>query len=352
VALGDYGRIVASDDPAGGSAWSRTTITSYNALSHVSCASRSLCVATDGMGHVVASPHPTRAAATWRVAKVHQRGLIDIWCQSASLCVAVDYNDNLLTSTAPTAGAGAWSSDPVAGVPSFGGITCASTSLCVAGGRFHFIATSTDPASGGSTWSAFQVGPESYGERDPAEISCPSPSLCVALGFRGGPGHADRVFSSSDPTGGAQAWRIVDVHANHLADVSCPSVRLCVVVRDNPRNQVLFSTRPTGGAGAWKATEVKRPSQPGGACGGRSSRCPTLRSVSCASNHLCAAIGRFRGRNVVFASTDPTGASRAWKRARVHADARFGLRDVSCPSPKLCVIVDDHGRAFVGRERR
>jgi hypothetical protein len=58
------------------------------------------------------------------------------------------------------------------------------------------------------------------------------------------------------------------------------------------------------------------------------------------------------GRNVVYVSTDPTGGSGSWKRASVHADARFELRDVSCPSPRLCVIVDDHGRAIIGKARR
>ncbi len=64
---------------------------------------------------------------------------------------------------------------------------------------------------------------------------------------------------------------------------------------------------------------------------------------------LCVTVGRSMGRNVVCVSTNPTGGSGAWKRAPVHADGGFGLTDVSCPSPKLCVIVDDHGRAFVGR---
>jgi hypothetical protein len=290
---------------------------------------------------------------------VFRRALIDISCTSPSLCVGVDERANVFTSTAPTRGRGAWSRAIVQDVAGFGGVSCASASLCVAGGYFGVIATSLDPPAGGQSWNVAQISSGEYGSREPTRISCPSPSLCVALGFRGGPGHADRIFSSSEPTGGAEAWRIVDVHANHLTDVSCPSIHLCAVVRDNPAKQVLTSARPTGGEHTWRATEIKRPSQRRARCGGprpgpgpEPRRCPSLRAVSCPSTKLCVTVGRSMGRNVVYVSRDPTGGTSAWKRASVHADPRFGLTDVSCSSAKLCVIVDDHGRAFVGRARR
>ena len=80
------------------------------------------------------------------------------------------------------------------------GVSCPSPSLCVAvsggsnnanGGK---VLTSTNPASG--NWKVADLGPS----LDLRGVSCGTPSLCVAVAREG------RMFVSTDPTGGASAW--------------------------------------------------------------------------------------------------------------------------------------------------
>jgi hypothetical protein len=82
-------------------------------------------------------------------------------------------------------------------------------------------------------------------------VSCASESLCVAVGYEGS------VYVSTDPTGGAKAWSVGDINdgggggATHLISVSCPSPTLCVAVSGGSNNsnggKVLTSTDPTSG---------------------------------------------------------------------------------------------------------
>jgi hypothetical protein len=52
----------AADSPL---AWSVADVDGSNALNAVSCASESLCVATDKSGNVVTSTNPTAGASAW-----------------------------------------------------------------------------------------------------------------------------------------------------------------------------------------------------------------------------------------------------------------------------------------------
>jgi hypothetical protein len=63
VAVGENGALEVSTDPASGG-WAHATIDGGASLSSVSCASGSLCVATDDNGNVVVSTNPTNAS-TW-----------------------------------------------------------------------------------------------------------------------------------------------------------------------------------------------------------------------------------------------------------------------------------------------
>jgi hypothetical protein len=87
-------------------------------------------------------------------------------------------------------------------------------------------------------------------------VSCPSSGLCVAVGDDG------EVLTSTNPTGGTNAWTsaVADPpFGEHygktqpsLTAVSCPSANLCVAGDD--AGNVLFSTEPSGGTSAWKRT--------------------------------------------------------------------------------------------------
>jgi hypothetical protein len=68
-------------------------------------------------------------------------------------------------------------------------------------------------------------------------IFCPSTRLCVAED------PASDMIASTDPTGGASAWTAVNEgQPNHMgAGVSCPTLSLCVAVGND---DVLTSTNP------------------------------------------------------------------------------------------------------------
>ncbi len=78
-------------------------------------------------------------------------------------------------------------------------ISCPSDTLCVAVGPVE-MATSDNPTTG--TWTITQT-PAAWGSLD--QLSCPSVTFCAAGGTGGtaGDGYA---LTRTDPTGGAKAW--------------------------------------------------------------------------------------------------------------------------------------------------
>jgi hypothetical protein len=199
------------------------------------------------------------------------------------------------------------------------GVSCVSTSLCVAVGESGAIASTTDPTSRADRWKIVRpydpavesdychlglapgggfetVCPQRYMYRQVRAVSCPSASLCVAVTFDG------YVYSSSDPTGPATSWRVVDVddggRDTHLESISCPDPGFCVAVSGdrNTAGKILTTSSPTGPASAWQVAQLD----------------PTLdiAGVSCASRGFCVAAAS-NGR--ILRSTNPAGGASAWE---------------------------------------
>jgi hypothetical protein len=116
---GDYssGEILTTTRPRGGAgAWTKTTIdpgmTYYPvSLDALSCASMSLCVASDTFGHILTSSNPTGGASAWMKASFGPDPtppLVTMSCPSVSLCVAADSQGSVVTSSDPAAGASSW----------------------------------------------------------------------------------------------------------------------------------------------------------------------------------------------------------------------------------------------------
>src|SRR5450755_582727 len=108
-----------------------------------------------------------------------------------------------------------------------------------------------------------------------SDLSCPSIRLCVGT-------QASGVEISRHPLGGARAWAITALPVTPgvpLGPISCASPRLCVAVND--QGQLFTSTNPTGGAGAWRGSKVSTLSQ--------------ASAVSCPRVRFCIAL---EGRNV------------------------------------------------------
>ncbi len=224
------------------------------------------------------------------------------------------------------------------------GVSCPTASLCVAVGSNNAIASSTDPTGAASSWKVVYPGEGPlttssgfFSGRQIRGVSCPSQRLCVAVSFDG------KVYTATDPTGGAGAWRVADLSGDgpnaHFYGVSCPTESFCAASAGGAK--VATTVNPTGGAGAWTVTQLEAPME--------------LRGIDCASAALCVAVGDdgdnirpepTEDRPLLASSTAPLGG--AWSKALLP-----GLRSmygVACPSRDLCVSGDTLGNLLVATD--
>jgi hypothetical protein len=319
-------------------------------LTAVSCPSVRLCVGVDDFGDLITSAHPTGSGSSWKLVATKAGSLTGVSCPSARLCVAVGKGGDVLVSKHPRTRA--WSIAHV-GAGDFGGVSCASASLCVAfQGAQVFV--SAEPVDGQHPWrvaytdSSACATTSGCAEVALRAVSCPSRSFCAAVDDAG------NVITSTDPTGGSNAWQIAHVDRfvglppscgpftgacgqASLLSVSCPSRSLCVAT-DSAGN-VLTSTRPTAGSRAWRAAHVDGPSAPPGyalpgPCKKLSGCAGFITSLSCPSARLCLAADPW---GVVFVSRRPTRGASAWR--AVQPANSYQLVGISCPSAALCVAV-------------
>jgi hypothetical protein len=273
--------------------------------------------------------------------------LLNVSCPEPGFCAATGSQNLIATSTDPTGGAAAWHvaypgegpwREPVPAPPGVGpqgpiptnsqllGISCPSSRLCVAVTNEGVIYNSTDPTGPASAWNVAELTPTGrnlhlYG------VSCPTESLCVAVsGRRQGRG---KVFTSTDPTGGAAAWHEADLGETlDLRAVSCASARLCVAAGAN--GELVTSTDPAGGAGAWSVVGA-----PGGA--------GVLQSIDCVAG-VCLT-GNSGGN--LLAAADPTAVS-SWHEA--NGGGSVQITGSACASTTACLAVDDNGDVIVSTE--
>jgi hypothetical protein len=198
-----------------------------------------------------------------------------------------------------------------------------------------------------------QSGPRLFG------VSCPSKSLCVAVGLghleelsgRGEDHYTDTptLAFSQAPTGDLAQWHVVNLPypigpgkscvagepgchegGGGFNGVSCASQKLCVAVSGD--GFLYVSTEPTAGADAWSPTVIGE---------GKLS----LTAVSCASPSLCVAVagGPNASNGKVLTSTSPTSGS--WQMTQLSSSLNF--RGVSCATPSFCLAVTGEGQIFV-----
>lgn len=236
------------------------------------------------------------------------------------------------------------------------GVSCPSESLCVAVGSQDSLVFSQAPTGGAGAWHV--VNPSS-GKPCPEEephcqppgsalkaVSCASPRLCVVVSYEG------FIYASSDPTGDATAWQPTDVNeggghgGTHLTGVSCPSPSLCVAVSSGPSlgntaGKILTSTDPAGPGAGWSGANA------GGSV--------QITGASCPTTSRCVAVDN---NGDVLTSTDPTGGPGSWRFENLvpfGTPAEFqspgnALFAASCASVSLCALVGADGRVFTSTE--
>lgn len=252
------------------------------ALSSVSCASASNCIAV-GLGGSYVSPDQTLAehwnGATWTTTGIAnpaggQRPAMDaISCTRSGDCMAVG---NPADSSGPVAASAWWNGRRWQGrrtyqADALNGISCPASTRCVAVGSYVDASGDTAPLAenwNGTTWRP--VFPPGLGPL--TSISCATAAFCVALG---------------GPTG-AMAWNgvrwrqmnIPGASSGSLTSISCVTAAFCLAISD-PLGSELWNGRN------WTAKDTAQtpPEYYIGA----------LHSVSCASASYCVAIGYLQG---------------------------------------------------------
>jgi hypothetical protein len=259
VALDGAGNLLSTDRLAGGSAsWnSRALNPGLGAAHSISCVAGGFCVAMGPQSHVAVGS--VRGSAPWKLTNLNLLSIDDngvespdslgsVSCASRTLCVATDYSDGVgsagLLEISNDPATGSWGQASL-GSPDFDfftAISCPSNRLCVAGdGQGDRFAVST---SAGRHWRFVNAG-SGEGIDD---VSCPTSSFCAAVDQSG------NVLTTTDPSGGRTAWHHVRIEHRALTAIACASRSLCVA--SGQRDRVLVSVDPGGGASSWKSAAL------------------------------------------------------------------------------------------------
>lgn len=224
-------------------------------------------------------------------------------------------------------------------------VSCPSESLCVAVGALDTVAVSQSPTGGRDRWHAsyptYAEPKQSCLEEEgvpPASCSFPRGSLdgisCATENLCVAVGYEGSVYVSTDPTAGN--WSIGTPYngpgAPHLTAVSCPSASLCVAVsggNGSAGGRVFTSTAPT--SGHWQSAQL------GGS--------PDLRAVSCTTPSVCVAVSK-AGR--IFVSANPSGGAGSWR--EVGSPTQQDLEGVSCVATFLCAAGDGGGNILTSTD--
>ncbi len=227
MAVDGEGHAAISTNPVGGGPTWHTTKISSTALTGVSCASNSLCVAVDASGNVFVSSNPGEGAgagATWRELPIGH-ALTAVSCVAGPLCVAVDKAGDVLESSEPE---GSWVTRQIDSSPLLA-VSCASApaGVCVAVDETGAALASGNPGAGlpsasTATWSATPLGLTSS---TPTAASCATAGLCVLSTGNGG------AYIGDNPTAAAPSWTFAPIDSpTELTGVSCVSEGLCAAV--------------------------------------------------------------------------------------------------------------------------
>jgi hypothetical protein len=188
--------VLSSANPVAG-AWSAPAAIDTAALTGVSCASPTLCVAVDSAGRLLGSLDA--AAGHWAPIGAPagvKAPLRAVSCTQPSLCVAVGASGETVASAA--APFGSWHVQEADGGRELTSVSCTPSATCVAVDSGGGIIASANPASvppAGPTWSLTPAG-----QPGPAALSCPDAGLCVVVS-----GH-ESSLASDDATAPVPLW--------------------------------------------------------------------------------------------------------------------------------------------------
>lgn len=352
LAAGADGWVETTDESSASPTWSAEDGPMSQELSKISCPTTTECYAAV-FNQVYATSNATSLTATWDESSLPSDvNYTDaVACLSAASCISVgDTNASpsgpyvLTTSNATDVAGPTWE---VATLPTTLGavddISCATPSLCLAVGH----ASLTGPirilksSNGGASWAPQTDVPVVTGEQSLDAVACPSTKVCVAVGYSHGSPLI--VATSNGGSSWSQQATPASLTAGELYAVACASVLDCVVAgyaasSDSDALDGLVLTTTNGGRGASGWTEGTLPGESG-----------PVESVACPSTKSCVAVGeqQYQAGGEVF-STGNGGAK--WSAGAVPKTTQpLGLLGVACVSTTTCEAVGFQGSdAFTG----
>lgn len=233
--------------------------------------------------------------------------------------------------TAPSASATPQEFGPMT---TFNGAACASATQCIGVGDVASnvnsgAAVSLNPAMGGlSTGQSVRLIRSSWFLNG---VSCPSSSLCLAVGE--GPNQAKAVAVPLDPNTAAirNGQELHSISGISLAGVACASSDQCLGVgRSSSGSGAVVALSPATGAILSGRTVQTIPGT--GGIG--------LEGVACPSTNLCVAVGENSGRSagIAVALNPATGAVLRGESVQ-NVTHKGVLFDLACPSTTVCLAV-------------
>jgi hypothetical protein len=318
------------------------------ALAGVSCRSPSLCMAVGvSLGHLATD---IWNGMSWHglatPAPAHALGLSAVSCASRTRCMATGSNRVAGTSYpfAEAWNGRAWKTLAVAPVQdTLTGISCPAPSLCIAVGHTGPLAEQSPSAAAemwnGSTWSVLSM-PAVPGAQSAelSAVSCASAVSCVAVGFTG-PLYGGPNTTLAEAWDGT-SWQVLStpspgISRNLLTGISCTSASSCIAVGSSDLNLGTPLIERWDGQ-SWSVLASAIPADAQGS---------SLDGVSCSSAAACMAVGSYEGastqRRVLTERWNGTG----WRLLAAPDPYNEGneLASVSCPAADGCMAVGSGG---------
>lgn len=275
----------------------------YSSLYGVSCASSTFCAAVDESGSALfwrsgkwSSPQTVWAGGT----------LNSVSCPTTTFCMAMSAGGNAVNYNGQS-----WSTPVTVGPSATYEVSCPTVTFCATAAASGTPgAPSTVGTFNGGSWSTFQTSTTGALNDRILDVSCATPTFCVAVNLDG---HAI-IF---DGTGWSTS-RATGVKG--LVSVSCPSASFCMAVATSGSSVTFDGT-------SWSISGA----MPGFQAG-------FVRSVSCASATTCTALGL-------------SGLAADWHQGRwttpvlVFPGGYMATVSVSCATSSSCVAVNSKGSA-------
>jgi hypothetical protein len=299
-----------------------------------------ICAAT---AVLLATVSPASAAGGWTVqlppypAGSINSSLEGVSCATASACIGVGSyymsasNTNL--SLADKWNGSSWvlqtTPNPSGSVlAEFSAISCPATTSCEAVGSYSTNAQSPGTVLAerwnGTAW-AIQSTPSLTGGGSLDGVSCPSASLCIAVGNFNNDNNLAEEWNGTK-------WSEQTIPAGQdlLSSVSCPSTTYCVAVGST------FVDKPYAliwDGSTWKSVSIPAPAN----------ELSGLAAISCFSSSACTATGSglaSSGQNVLVERWNGT----KWAiQTAPNRGTESQLAAVSCPSATSCTAIGNSG---------